>query len=107
MTDILSVLLLCTIPLSCIAILLSCICISIVVGLKNSTHKIEWKTYEPTPDYEKEAEEFSTPILKEENPNKRIKDNPPFNPYPKELEDADEDDFFDEEDPNNISHDFN
>lgn len=56
-----------------------------------------------------EAPEHSTldedvPMFEEENPNKRIKKNPPFTPYP-DLEDKEEEPFFDETDVNNTSHD--
>jgi hypothetical protein len=106
----LNALLLCSIPLSCIAILLSCVSIAVVVGLKNSTHKIEWKTYNP---YDEEDEK---PVVKkgepeEEldgesmlNPNRKIPRQAPFVPFP--TEPTEEEPFVDAEDPNNIVHDF-
>ena len=45
------------IVLSAIAITLSCVGLSIIVGLKNSTHKIEWMPVpEPEVDRKPEAE---------------------------------------------------
>lgn len=109
MDSFLAVLLLTSIPLSCIAILLSCVSIAIVVGLKNSTHKIEWKTYNP---YDGEDEEPSTPEPEGEidgepmmaNPNKRIPRQQPFVPFPPEPKE--DEPFVDSGDPNNIVHDF-
>lgn len=85
----------------------SCVAISFIVGLKNSTHKIEWKTYDPDRDSPSEEEGVEEDIgipMMEENPNKRIKRNEPFAPFPSEPKE--EEPFFDEDDPNNISHDF-
>lgn len=95
---------------SIISLFFSLAAIAWVVGLKNSTHKIEWKTYDP---YAEEDDETPIESLKDPeevddepmyvNPNKKIKREPfvPFPPEPKE-----EDPFVDAEDPNNIVHDF-
>lgn len=77
-----------------ISLTLSCISIAMVVGFKNSTHKIEWKPLpaqdDPFLKYEDE--------LPFENPNKRkIK-----NPFPKEEVKEDEP-FADLDDPNETS----
>lgn len=85
----------------------SCVAISFIVGLKNSTHKIEWKTWSPTgaesPSEEEEEDDEFEGML-EENPNKRRVRNEPFTPFPEPPKE--EEPFFDEEDPNNTSHDF-
>ena len=86
--------------LSAVALVLSCITISIVTGFKNSTHTIEWKPLEtPTP----EDDPFSTPDLPIENPNKRqpkIKNPHPVEELPKE------EDFLDLDDPYVTSNNF-
>lgn len=96
-----------SIPLSCIAILISCISLAVIVGFKNSTHRIEWKTYDPergeVVDKGEEIEDEDDGMLLE-NPNKRIKRNAPFTPFPTPPDE--EEPFFDENDPNNTSHDF-
>lgn len=104
----LDALILASIPLSCIALLISCVSLAVIVGFKNSTHRIEWKTYDPergevsdkTPEVEEEDDDM---LL--ENPNKRIKRNVPFTPFPDSTP-KEEEPFFDENDPNNTSHDF-
>jgi hypothetical protein len=103
-TFLLSVLLL-TIPLSCIAILLSCVAIAVVVGLKNSTHRIEWKTLDTAnAESPEESEDMDEEGMMEENPNKRRLKNAPFAPFPDPPKE--EEPFFDEDDPNNTSHDY-
>lgn len=104
---VLSGLLLASIPLSCIAILLASLSIAITVGLKNSTHRIEWKTW--SPDQKErgvsndEEEDDGEPMIAEVNPNKRVQKNPPFEPFP-EVKIEEDKPFFDDEDPNNTSH---
>lgn len=104
MTDLMSALVLMTIPLSCIAILLSCIGLAIIVGLKNSTHKIEWKTLEPVKEEQEEFTELDGEPMMVTNPNKKISRLQPFEPFPPPPKE--EEPFFDEEDPNNVSHDY-
>jgi len=46
--------------MSVIALIVGCISISIFVGLKNSTHKIEWRPIEdPYKNSEEDIEEFN------------------------------------------------
>lgn len=88
-----------------IAFACSCVAISFIVGLKNSTHRIEWKTLDTHQEIEEdEDDELDGEPLMEVNPNKRIKRNEPFTPFPPPpKEDVP---FFDEEDPNNTAHDW-
>lgn len=100
--------------IACVGLLLgmaafvcSCVAISFIVGLKNSTHRIEWKTFDPHGNKSQEdepEEEIDGEAMILDNPNKRVKKNKPFTPYPPESKT--EEPFFDEEDPNNTSHDF-
>lgn len=93
--------------LSSIAIILSCVSIAIVVGLKNSTHRIEWKTFDPYAEGSEKTEdiiedEIDEPML---NPNRRVARAQPFTPFPTQA--PEEEPFTDADDPNNIVHDFN
>lgn len=104
--------------LSCVALSIgliaftcSCLAISFIVGLKNSTHKIEWKTYNPYDEDETPRKKTDEPEEELDgeammvNPNKRIPRQEPFVPFPPEPKE--EEPFVDAEDPNNIVHDFN
>lgn len=84
-----------SLSLSIVSLILSTIAIAVIVGFKNSTHKIEWK---PLPTHEDDPFKLIDDDLPFENPNKRkIK-----NPFPKEEVKEDES-FVDLDDPNETS----
>ena len=52
--------------MSVIAIILGCISVSMIVGLKNSTHKIEWMPIkDPYKNAEEDVEEFNENPIEE------------------------------------------
>lgn len=68
--DLILCLLMTAIVIGSIALLLSCVSISLIMGIKNSTHQVVWKELEPKVEedafhYEETPPEF--------NPNKRMK----------------------------------
>lgn len=70
-----AVIIVCTLAilLSCIALTIGCIAIALVVGLKNSTHTIQWKTLD-NPHTSQDEEEI--PGLEEEESNDPLAENP-------------------------------
>jgi hypothetical protein len=84
---------------SLVSLVLSCIGLSVIVGLKNSTHKVEWKTYDPFKEADAELAEPELPLV---NPNKiknNLKISDPFPPVAVE-----EEPFIDLDDPNQTSN---
>lgn len=88
-----------TLFFSVTAIFLSLVCISMIIGFKNSTHTIEWK---PLEAHIPKEDDFAEPSEYMENPNKVVRPPKSANPHPAE-EPKDEDPFFDAEDINNTS----
>jgi hypothetical protein len=92
-----------------IALIISCVGLAIIVGLKNSTHQVTFKTLEELKGekLEPEADPFKTymeEVDMTKNPNKRLT----------KIEGAEggkvlnmKEDFADLDDPENISHDWN
>ena len=86
--------------LSIVSLILSTIAIAVIIGFKNSTHRIEWKPLEPVnadPFSEKE-DEADVEAWRAEFLKPKIK-----NPFPK-VEIKEDEPFADLEDPNEISH---
>lgn len=56
-----------------VALIVACVSLAFVIGVKNSTHQVVWKSAEPESIDPFTAEEDDLPTIQNENPNKRFK----------------------------------
>ena len=72
MTSISLILGISALAVSIAGLVVGCIALSAVIGLKNSTHQVTWKEIEPAKEADDPFQVEEEPIA-EMNPNKRIK----------------------------------
>ena len=62
--------------LSTVALIIGCVALTFVIGVKNSTHQVVWKEADPHKNddpFTEDEEDFEIQSEPIENPNKRIK----------------------------------